>query len=147
MSRPQSTNKVSGETGAVQDRGSVLLYIPLSAVDEQSTSVSDKEKGGFECFYEGKMAAKHSVSTGGSAAGGFLGGIVLGLIGTGIAVVVQSEPTPSYTLLPDGDSDCKFAFTQGYGEVGKSRKRSAALVGGLAGTLILVVVLVAANSD
>jgi len=130
------------------DIESALLFIPRWAVGKERGSTSEKgEKGGFECFYEGRLAAKHGVSTNGSRVGGFVGGLFLGLIGTGIAVVAQSEPIPQEHLIPEGDDECKYGFIQGYGDEGKGRKRSAALAGGLAGTVLLVLIVISVNNS
>lgn len=98
-----------------------------------------------ECNADGKRVAKKEVGTLGSGIGGFAGGLLLGLIGTGLAVVVQSEPEVPSHLLPEGD-ECSYAFQQGYVSEGRGQKRSAALAGGIAGTAILVLVLVISQS-
>ena len=104
-----------------------------------NTPALAQERTLIACNAEGKAAAD-SVDTGGSSLGGFVGGLFLGLIGTGIAVVVQSEPEVPYHLLPEGD-ECSYAFSQGYANKGKSRKQKAALGAGLAGTAALLTVI------
>ena len=85
----------------------------------------------------------------GSYFGGFAGGLFFGLIGTGIAYAVQSKPDlePEQTiLLKDKSPEYQMFYTDAYkGDVQK-KKRSSALVGGLVGTAILVVVIVSASS-
>jgi hypothetical protein len=78
------------------------------------------------------------LSTGGSFAGGLGLGLVLGLIGTGIAYAVASEPEPPYEAISrDMEETCRSAFIEGYKREGKTRKRSAALTGGFVGTVIV----------
>lgn len=87
-------------------------------------------------------------STGGSFVGGFFGGLLLGLIGTGVAYIAQGKPdAPAAALQSLPSAECRLVYDDSYGTKVQSRKRSAALTGGLIGTAILVVVLVATSSD
>jgi len=101
-----------------------------------------------DCIERGRTDGRHA-STGGSFFGGFVGGLFLGLIGTGIAYAVQGEPDPPTTSKYNtgGDAQCRMAYSDAYGEEGKKKKRSAALTGGLVGTAALVVIIVIANSS
>lgn len=119
----------------------VMLITPAAPLLAQE---EEEPKSLLDCDAEGKRASG-DISTTGSFFGGLAGGLFLGLIGTGIAVVVQSEPQAPYYQLPE-DDNCSYAFQQGYANKGKSNKRSAALQGGLLGTAVLVVVLVVSQS-
>lgn len=127
------------------DRWHVLLFIPRSAIaGQREPEKKTSESGAFQCYMQGKHQAR-SLSTSGSAMGGFAGGLFLGLIGTALAVAVQSDPTVPYYAIPE-DEPCQMPFIQGFQEEGKSKKRNAALAGGVIGTLVLVGIVVAANS-
>jgi hypothetical protein len=95
------------------------------------------------------QAAAQTVSTGGSFAGGFVGGLVLGLIGTGIAYAVQGPADIPLVLQASNQqhgSDYMVGFHQAFAEASKKKKRSSALTGGLAGTGVLVLLVVSAGS-
>jgi hypothetical protein len=88
---------------------------------------------------------------GGRFAGGFASGVLLGLIGTGIAYVIAgsdgtSLPAAEAARLSTASPTYSLAFQQGYSERLKSRRRSSALTGGLLGTLTFVVIYVSATS-
>lgn len=97
-------------------------------------------------------AAAERVGTGGSFAGGFVGGFVLGLIGTGIACAVASGsdaqlPALDAARLAQATSDYQLAFRQGFEERVRSRKKGAALTGGLLGTATIVVLPLSASGN
>ena len=124
----------------------VLFFFTLSIVpvpilaqeseEEEEVKPAEKQES-FDCYLEGKTKG-NEISTGGSGVGGFAGGILLGLIGTGIAVLVQSKPDVPDDILPE-DPDCRAAFETGYQDKGRSKKRTAALTGGILGTMVFVV--------
>lgn len=137
------------------DQDHLLLFIPkavLEAKSETNPEPAESAASGepktavseMDCYFQGKRQAE-SLSTAGSTMGGFAGGFFLGILGTVLAVVAQGEPSTPFYLLPE-EKECKLPFVQGYQERGKSRKKTAALTGGVVGTLALVVVLVAASS-
>lgn len=88
------------------------------------------------------------VSTAGSMVAGLFGGMVLGLIGTGLMVLVQGEskPSPLIMELLEGD-ECKYAYSEAYASKSLGKKRYAALTGGLIGTLILVLVYLTVSAE
>lgn len=94
-------------------------------------------------------AAAERIGTAGSFAGGFAGGFFLGLIGTGIAYAAASGsdaqlPALEAARLAQATSDYQLAFRQGFEERVRSRRKGAALTGGLLGTAVIVVILVSA---
>ena len=94
------------------------------------------------CQARGKEAGKRA-STGGSLVGGFAGGVLLGLIGTGIAMAVQGAPEPpANELYQVGQEDCRLFYTEAYKKKLRGRKRTSALLGGLLGTAVAVVIIV-----
>jgi hypothetical protein len=141
------------------DLESWLLLVPLASIagsDSLRTvgsadSVNVTQLTDFQCYLEGKQAAKQS-STTGSFVGGLCGGLFLGVLGMAMAVVAQNEPSVPYRYYKDerfsAQGVCGNAFTVGYQEEGKSKKRSAALAGGVLGslTLFLVVVVISASN-
>ena len=98
------------------------------------------------CKMQGKSDAK-GVKTGGSFGGGLAGGVLLGLIGTGIAVLAQRKPDPPIDEVMAMPADtCRTIYTEAYKSAGRGKKQSSALVGGLIGTAIAVTVILATSS-
>jgi hypothetical protein len=75
-------------------------------------------------------------------------GICGGLIGAGICYVVASSKDPgiSYRHLVGKSADYQVGFREAYTNEGQSINKKRALLGGLAGTALWVLVIVAANS-
>jgi flavin-dependent dehydrogenase len=97
-------------------------------------------------------AAGERVGTGGTFVGGFAGGFFLGLIGTGIAYAVASGsdaqlPALDAARLAQATADYQLAFRQGFEERVRSRRKGAALTGGLLGTATIVVLLLSATGN
>jgi hypothetical protein len=100
-----------------------------------------------KCHQMGKADAS-KLGTSGSFVGGLVGGLFLGLIGTGIAVLAQGQPEPPEASLQALErEECQYAYTEAYESKGRSKKRTSALTGGLIGTAVLVVIVVAAGSS
>jgi len=119
-----------------------------SSASEISASVDSTElpESMSHCDQLGRSHAQN-LSTGGSTTGGFFGGVFLGLIGTGIAVLAQSTPEPTAAQLSRFKSeDCRYAYIQGFKSKGKGKKQMSALKGGLLGTAVFIVIYAAANS-
>ncbi|HET9327408.1 MAG TPA: hypothetical protein VFQ05_11580 [Candidatus Eisenbacteria bacterium] len=95
---------------------------------------------------QGKSDARE-LGTGGAFTIGLVSGIGLGIIGTALAWGFQGEPDPPKAKtepLPNVES--RLAYSDAYGKAGKSKKRGAALVGGLIGTAAIVAVVAASGS-
>ena len=92
----------------------------------------------------GRADADQVHSGSGWMAGGFVSGILLGLIGTGVAWAMASSSTVEVSPVPEGlDASC---YRDGYTSKAKSKNATNALTGGLLGTAVLVVLLVSATS-
>ena len=92
---------------------------------------------------EGEMYAER-VGTGGNFAVGLLCGTLVGLIGTGICYFLTGPASMSrmqYQDIEGKGSDYRFGFETGFAKKSKSRKRGAALGGGLLGSLIGVAII------
>ena len=92
----------------------------------------------------GREAAEELHSGSGWMAGGFLSGVLLGLIGTGISWAIANSSSVEVNRMPDGvEASC---YREGYTSKARSKNTSNALTGGLLGTALLVVLIVSASS-
>jgi hypothetical protein len=92
----------------------------------------------------GREAASSAHSGGGWMAGGFVSGVLLGLIGTAISYAIASSSAVEVNRVPDGvEASC---YRDGYTSKARSMNTSNALTGGLLGTAVLVLLVVAATS-
>lgn len=92
---------------------------------------------------EGTTAAQ-TVGTGIWTVGGFAGGAVLGPIGAGLAYALASSsasslPQSTATRIGKKEADFQLGFQQAYTDKLTTRRRSSAMVGGLAGTALFAV--------
>ncbi len=93
---------------------------------------------------KGREAAGTQHSATGWFAGGFVSGVVLGLIGTAVTWAIANSSTPQPNGLPDGvEPSC---YREGYSARAKGTNAGSALIGGLLGTLVFVVLYVSATS-
>jgi len=98
---------------------------------------------------EGRELAE-SQGTGGWFAGGVGSGLVLGLIGTAVITIAahntgNNVPASQQSILANRPPDISQAFSQGYREKLKSKKRTSALTGGLLGTAVFVILYIGAE--
>ncbi|HZI27221.1 MAG TPA: hypothetical protein VFD64_03635 [Gemmatimonadaceae bacterium] len=92
----------------------------------------------------GREAASMTHSGGGWMAGGLVSGVLLGLIGTAISYAIASSSTVEVNRIPEGvEASC---YRDGYTSKARSMNTSNALTGGLLGTAVLVLLVVAASS-
>jgi hypothetical protein len=76
--------------------------------------------------------------------GGVLSGVLLGLIGTAVVYAVASSSAVEVQSIPEGvEAAC---YRDGYVSRARAKNSSDALVGGLLGTAVLVLLVVAATS-
>jgi hypothetical protein len=99
---------------------------------------------------DGRSAAE-AKGTGSYFAGGIVGGLTLGLIGTGITYVVAANSTaevPSTDLIVARERGAAYteAYQSAFRDRVKGRRKSSALTGGLLGTAVLVAIAVSAGS-
>jgi hypothetical protein len=92
---------------------------------------------------DGETTASEYHSGGGWFAAGLGCGFLGGLLGTGIIVGIASVTTPSVPpqFLIEKSPDYKRGFITGYVKKSRSKNQINALVGGLSGTLIAVIVV------
>jgi len=99
-----------------------------------------------ECMERGRADGEET-STGGAFAVGVTCGLLLGLIGTGIAYFTQAEPRPtSGEMAMNRDPACRMSYEDAYREAGRKKKKNSALIGGLVGTAVAVAVIVASGN-
>lgn len=99
------------------------------------------------CHEKGR-AEGQAYPTGGAFTVGLVSGALAGLIGTGVAYAFQGEPAaPEATVGAIPDGTCRIEYRDAYAKAGRAKKRKAALTGGLLGTGIAVVAIVAAGSN
>lgn len=89
---------------------------------------------------EGTTTAQ-TIGTGIWTVGGFAGGALLGPIGAGLAYALASSaasslPQSTVTRIGKKEADFQLGFQQAYTDKVTSRRRSSAMVGGLAGTAL-----------
>ena len=99
-------------------------------------------------FLDGQMHAE-GIGTGGNFAGGLACGFLLGLIGTGLVYFLTGSAHPgarAFMTMEGKGSDYRMGFESGFKKKSRSRKRNAALGGGLLGTLGFLVLIASANS-
>jgi hypothetical protein len=103
---------------------------------EQQATQEPAKKDCIQSREQGKSAAKADHGTGGWIAGGATGGVLLGLIGTGVvtALAMTSDPFPQ-AIPPGVDEAC---FANGYEKKAKSKNTRSALVSGLLGTVVFI---------
>jgi hypothetical protein len=100
---------------------------------------------------DGQMAATN-VGTGGWFGGGFVGGILLGLIGTGATYAFASSsnvelPPDRRLVVVSRPVAYQQAYEKAFGDKVRSKRRTSALTGGLLGTATLLVIYLSAASD
>ena len=108
--------------------------------DDAQSPRPDLDGSWTRCHALGKEDAQDR-GTGGSFVGGLAGGVLLGLIGTGIVVLAQSKSDPPAHLLleiAEEDETCRYTYLESYRSESVSKKRKSALAGGLLGTALFV---------
>lgn len=99
----------------------------------------------FDGMFDGRTAANQK-GTGGYFVGGLVGGVTLGLIGTGIAWGIASagDPAPSQTqsmIIRQKGNEYAFAYSESYSQRVKQKRKRSAVTGGLIGTAAIVAVI------
>jgi hypothetical protein len=98
------------------------------------------------------QTAGAKVSTGGWFGGGFVSGLVLTLLGTGIAYAVAADskvelPPDQRLLITSRPFAYQQAYADGFREKVKSKRKSSALKGGLVATSAWVVLFIVASAS
>ena len=100
-----------------------------------------------DCYNDGFKSGQSS-GGGGAMVGGLVGGLFLGFIGWGIAYlgVANSSPKPNYNELSSLDSNCQGDYSRGYKEGALKIKKTSVNLGGAAGTLLALNILLESSS-
>ena len=127
-----------GEVGGVQEEPD----LPTSG-----EKILGDDENWMMCHQQGKIDGGN-ISTAGSTVAGVAGGVILGLIGTGIVVLLQSKSDPPQSSLQALEGDqCQYAYIEAFKDKSVSKKRTSALIGGLIGTAVFVIIYVSASGD
>jgi len=132
----------------------MLACISAPAVAQQQTQPATTQSSTADIVAQGTMdgrSAAEGKGTGGYLAGGILGGLTLGLIGTGITYAVAANSTvevPSTDLIVARERGAAYteAYQSAFRDRVKGRRKSSALTGGLLGTAVLVVLVASADN-
>lgn len=121
---------------------------PAGATQAGSPSASEVMAKG---RLDGTTAAQ-SVGTGGWMAGGVVTGLLTGLIGTAVIWAVAgssdvSVPADRRLQIAEQPATYQQQYEAGFGEKLKSKRKGAALGGGLLGTAALVLLVVSAGGE
>ena len=131
-------------------RASTTTPVPVVSTPASTQPMAMAGSAFSNGLLEGQVAGK-ALPAGGNFAGGFLGGVALGLIGTGIAYAASGNnvevPASQVMLFQNRPEGYLSGYTQGYVEQGKKRKKSAALMGGIVGTMVLVVAVLSQTDN
>lgn len=125
-----------------------LMAAPLTAqVAETSSRFSGATMAAG--INDGTLRAE-STGTGGYFAGGLVSGVFLGLIGTGITYAVAatsdvSVPASQQAEISEGSPEYAQGYRTGFGDRVKAKRKQSALMGGLLGTAVGVVILLSAS--
>ena len=127
----------------------------LLAQQAQPSGVTQAGANSSEVMAKGRLdgtTAARSVGTGGWMAGGVVTGLFTGLIGTAViwAVAGSSDvtvPADRRLLIANEPATYQQSFEGGFGEKLNSKRKAAALGGGLLGTAALVLLVVSAGGD
>ena len=104
----------------------------------------NNETGWNKGYLEGKLAGSKKDKLDWTA-GSCGAGLLAGCLGSGIVWAVAGGDIPEY--VPEGTTEYKMGYVEGYKEATKSKKRGAALLGGAVGfvintaAIVLIVVL------
>ena len=121
---------------------------PAGATQAGTPTVADAMAQG---RLDGSVAAQ-SVGTGGWMAGGVVTGLLTGLIGTAVIWAVAgssdvSVPADRRLQIASQPPTYQQSYEAGFGEKLKSKRKAAALGGGLLGTAAFVLLYVSATAD
>jgi hypothetical protein len=98
------------------------------------------------------QTAAMSVGSGGWFGGGFVSGVFLGLIGTGVSYALASSssaelPPDRRLTITSQPLAYQQAYEKGFADKVRSKRKSSALTGGLLGTATFLVIYLSATSS
>jgi len=138
------SERISGEQQSILEEMRDAEFTPEKLTKRESKSEYHSSS---DYYFEGQAAADDDY--GSAFGGGFLAGLLGGLIGWGIGYAIVSSQgadiPPHY--LTDLENNERLQFSSGYKEKIKSKRKSTFNAGALTGTLIVVAVVIAANSS
>jgi len=109
----------------------VIIFLMLCMIVFAQQKSDDK--GWNNGFIDGQLAGGKEEQMGWMA-GSCGAGLLAGCLGSGVVWAVASGDLPEY--VPEGTAEYKMGYVEGYKEASKSKKRGAAMVGGVIGFLI-----------
>ena len=120
--------------------------VRLRSDDEAPTNGATAAGPAAERGNEAGYADASRVGTSGWIARGFLGGVLLGPIGTGVAIAkaassAENDAVATADRQPMEDLSYATAWRQAYAERLRMRRQRSALIGGAAGTTVLLIAL------
>lgn len=132
-----------------------LLFGASSLLAQQAQPSGVTQAGNAEIMAKGRMdgqGAAQTKGTGGWMTGGVVTGLFTGLIGTAIiwAVAGSSDvgiPADRRLQIASEPPTYQQSYEMGYGEKLKSKRKGAALGGGLLGTAAFVLLLLSAQGE
>lgn len=135
-----------------------ILFGASSLLAQQSQPAGATQAGSpsaSEVMAKGRLdgtTAAQSVGTGGWMAGGVVTGLLTGLIGTAVIWAVAgssdvSVPADRRLQIAEQPATYQQQYEAGFGEKLKSKRKGAALGGGLLGTAALVLLVVSAGGE
>lgn len=123
--------------------------------DRTTPATSYQQQAPSELFARGTLdgrTAAEDKSTGGWFAGGFVSGVSLGLVGTGVMYAITASSNPKVpadrlTAMQDRGPNYVTAYQESYREAVKRKRRRSALIGGLTGTATIVAIVLSTSSN
>jgi len=145
--RVGDTLTLSGQVGVEQQSILSEMQETEFAPEKLRKDEQPKYDSPSDYYLTGKEAADNDY--GSAFGGGIAAGLLGGFIGWGIGYAIvssQGAEVPSH-YLADLNPDERLQFNSGYKEKIKSKRKSTFNAGALTGTLIIVAIVVAANSS
>jgi hypothetical protein len=121
-------------------------------VDENRTISNENKSELIRGVRDGERSAKSDYSSEGWAAGGFFGGLFLGLVGGGLVVGLSQsgEVRPSFDqtlLIIEKSKYYKDGYSYGFSQQAKSKRLTNTIIGAAMGTAALVMAIIIVSSN
>jgi len=139
-------NKINEYIRIELQGGSILTYTYDQIVSIEREEVNSNSSNSNDCnqsYQDGYMDGK-SVLGGGYMLMGAGSGFLLGLIGTVVATTFCAafiNTEPPFHKLESLDKSCKTSYREGYRKGVKEKKIGSTLIGGMLGTVLVVVII------
>jgi len=126
----------------------LLLVVPgrlLAQTTPAPAPAAAAEKDCNESREVGKADAGREHGTGGWMAGSLAGGVLLGLIGAGVVTAIAATSDPEAETVPPGvNATC---YQNGFTDKARGKNTKTAIVGGLLGTVVFVVIYASLSDE